>query len=339
MAATAYFLSEHTALSLPKSLLPALKLERSRRHGAGFIEGLVLGAGVFAVLDLVVARHVMRMLSSNKSFTNYPPHIKVPKKIDNNVLLDRGWLDPISYSGLPLVKKTTVAPNVLRLTFELPSKDAIAGLPTGQHVSIKATVAGESISRSYTPVSNNRDRGLLELVIKVYPDGKLTNGYLANLEVGDEVLFRGPKGAMRYRRGLCDKLGMVAGGTGITPMYQLIRAICEDDCDGTEISLIYANRTEQDILLRDELDAFARRYPKNFSVFYLLDEPPAEWEFGSGHITRECIAERLPEPGAGTKVMLCGPPGMVKAAKMSLVDLGFEQPGASAKMTDQVFTF
>ncbi|MDE9440018.1 hypothetical protein EWS82_13140, partial [Staphylococcus xylosus] len=109
---------------------------------------------------------------------------------------------------------------------------------------IKAAIDGADVSRSYTPVSNNTDLGRLELVIKCYPDGLLTGKYLANLKVGDKVLFRGPKGAMRYKRGLCKKIGMIAGGTGITPMYQLIRAICEDDKDTTEVSLILANRTE-----------------------------------------------------------------------------------------------
>lgn len=51
------------------------------------------------------------------------------------------------------------------------------------------------------------------------------------------------------------------------------------------------------------------------------------------------MREKLPAPEADTRLMLCGPPGMVKAAKSSLVDLGFEQPGATAKMTDQIFIF
>jgi cytochrome-b5 reductase len=144
---------------------------------------------------------------------------------------------------------------------------------------------------------------------------------------------------MRYRPNLCKKIGMLAGGTGITPMYQIIRAICEDDRDTTEISLIYANRTEEDILLRDELEAMARRYPQNFKIFYLLDRPPPNWTYGSGFVTKEIMAERLPKPDADSRVMLCGPPGMIKAAKESLVTLGFEKAGAMSSMKDQIFCF
>lgn len=144
---------------------------------------------------------------------------------------------------------------------------------------------------------------------------------------------------MRYRPGLCKKIGMLAGGTGITPMYQLIRAICEDDRDLTEVSLIYANRTEADILLREELEAMARKYPKNFKVHYMLDSPPSNWQYGSGYVTKDLMAEKFPVPSADAKVMICGPPGMVAAAKTSLVSLGYEKPAAMSTMRDQIFCF
>ncbi|OPB37695.1 hypothetical protein A0O28_0046070 [Trichoderma guizhouense] len=213
------------------------------------------------------------------------------------------------------------------------------GLPTGQHVAITMNVDGEKVTRSYTPVSNNLDYGVLELLVKIYPDGKLTGGCLANLQIGDEVQFRGPKGAMRYSNGLCKKIGMIAGGTGITPMFQLIRAICENDRDATEISLIYANHTENDILLKDELDKFSRLYPKLFKVFYVIEHPSTTWNSGVGYITKDMAAQRLPLPGNDVKIMVCGPPGMVGAAKKFLGELGYETPGANPKMSDQVFIF
>lgn len=307
--------------------------------GFGFGEGFVVASALallasglaFSKLSsLIIVPHAAREL----------PHRKMRRVARPDPLLSRGFLDPQTYQALPLVTKELLAPNVYRLVFELPSPDAVLGLPIGQHVAIKATVDGAVVQRSYTPVSNNSDRGILDLVIKVYPDGLLTGKYLAGLEVGDEVLFRGPKGAMRYSRGLCSKIGMLAGGTGITPMYQLIRAICEDPRDTTEVSLIYANRTEGDILLREELEAFARRYPKNLSIHYLLDSPPEGWTHGTGYVTRELMAERFPDPKVdGSKVMLCGPPGMVNAAKKALVELGYEKPAVASKMTDQVFCF
>ncbi|KPM37995.1 hypothetical protein AK830_g8556 [Neonectria ditissima] len=337
--AAVYYVGRRQGVTMPKWVISALHHETSERHNFGFFKGILVGGGVFAAVDAILAQRFAQLIWHHKSFTSYPAHMKIPKRVQEDTLLQRGLLDPVTYSPLPLREKTLVAPNVYRFTFSLPTTSTVLGLPIGQHVVIKADVGGESVSRSYTPVSNNDDRGVLELVVKVYPDGKLTNGYLVNLDSGDEVLFRGPKGAMRYHPGLCKKIGMVAGGTGVTPMFQVIRAICEDDRDTTEVSLIYANRSEQDILLRKELDTFARRYPKSFSVYYLLDQPPADWTFGSGYVTRELMKEKLPTASLDAKVMLCGPPGMVNAAKKALVDLGFEQPGASAKASDQIFLF
>lgn len=332
--AASYAAREYLPHHLPKA---ALRLPGFQ--GMGFLQGLLVGAGIFTLVDTFLFNKLLNMIRKNDSFLRYPPHIKVPKSIESDVLLRRGWLDPVTYYPLPLVSKTLLSANVYRLSFALPSKDTVLGLPIGQHVSIKAEIDGETVTRSYTPVSNNSDKGVIDLVIKVYPDGKLTNRYLAKLEVGDEVMFRGPKGAMRYSLGLCSKIGMVAGGTGITPMFQLIRAICENDRDTTEVSLIYANRSEQDILLREQLDAYARKYPKNLKVHYLLDNPPEGWKFGSGFVTQEMMAEHFPAPSDDTKVMLCGPPGMMAAAKKSLVNLGYKQPGAMSKLSDQVFLF
>lgn len=308
-------------------------------RGLGFGEGFAVASAV-ALLAVGLAAGRLSQLVIVGHAPREAPHRRMNRVARPDPLLSRGFLDPQAFQALPLADKELLAPGVYRLAFELPAPDAVLGLPIGQHVAIRATVDGAAVQRSYTPVSNNSDRGVLELVIRVYPDGLLTGGYLAGLSVGDEVLFRGPKGAMRYSRGLCRRIGMLAGGTGITPMYQLIRAICEDPRDTTEVSLIYANRAEGDILLREELEAFARRYPKNLSIHYLLDSPPESWAYGTGFVTKELMAEKFPNPREdGSKVMLCGPPGMVNAAKKGLVELGYEKPALASKMTDQVFCF
>ncbi|KAJ5204195.1 cytochrome b5 reductase [Penicillium cinerascens] len=310
---------------------------KSLAHG-GFLNGLLTSSAVFAVVGSIVGSKLSKFTQIQSGFTRYPPHKKIRKMPVVNPHELKGFLEPKDFKELPLIAKTQLSPSVYRFTFQLPGPRDVIGLPIGQHVAIKATVNGQSVSRSYTPTSNNLDLGVLELVIKCYPDGLLTGQYLANLNVGDKVLFRGPKGAMKYRRGLCRRIGMIAGGTGITPMYQLIRAICEDERDTTEISLIYANRSEEDILLREELEAFARRY-KNLKIWYMLDVPPENWTYGKGYVTAQVMSDKLPKPAEDTKIMLCGPPGMVNASKKALASLGFEAPSAVAKVADQIFCF
>ncbi|ROV97372.1 hypothetical protein VMCG_06846 [Cytospora schulzeri] len=317
-----------------------MSVSRSPSGGLGFVEGFAIASGLAVIVGGVALKKFSELLNAEAGALHQAPHKKIPRVARADPLAQRGFLDPLTFHPLPLIEKELVTPNVYKLVFELPSPDTVLGLPIGQHVSIKTTIDGATVQRSYTPVSNNSDKGVLELVIKVYPDGLLTGRYLANLSIGDEVLFRGPKGAMRYTRNLCKKIGMLAGGTGITPMFQLIRAICEDERDTTEVSLIFANRNEEDILLREQLESFSRRYPKNLKVFYLLDNPPENWAYGKGHVTKELMAEKFPAATEeGCKVMLCGPPGMTNAAKNGLVELGYEKPGAASKMTDQIFLF
>ncbi|PYI01086.1 hypothetical protein BO78DRAFT_411732 [Aspergillus sclerotiicarbonarius CBS 121057] len=310
-----------------------------RLPGGGFANGFLAATLVSSAIGSVVARQAAKLMKIESGFMRYPPHVKVRKVARADPHMVKGFLDSKEYQCLPLVQKDLLSPSVYRFVFALPDMKGVIGLPIGQHVAIRANINGNSVTRSYTPVSNNLDLGRLELVVKCYPDGLLSGQYLANLTVGDEVEFRGPKGAMRYSRGLCAKIGMVAGGTGITPMYQLIRAICEDERDTTEISLIYASRTEGDILLREELEAFARKYPKNFKLWYMLDTTPEGWMYGTGHVNPTVLSERLPAPSAETKVLLCGPPGMVNACKKALAGMGFQAPGSISKMSDQIFCF
>jgi cytochrome-b5 reductase len=144
---------------------------------------------------------------------------------------------------------------------------------------------------------------------------------------------------MRYRKGMSKRLGMVGGGTGITPLYQLIRAICEDKTDDTEISLLYGNRSESDILMRKQLDRFAHQSNGKFKVHSMLNQAPEGWTGGTGFVTKDVLAERMPARDPETKILLCGLPGMVNATLKSLVSLGFPEPGRVSKMSDEVFLF
>lgn len=345
IAGPAYYASQQGLLSrLPLSKLPALALVGSSQASgstqSSFLKGFAIASVLSSIAFVTVGKELAKFTHVEEGFGRYPPYRPQKRRIaPANPHLAKGFLDPKEYRPLKVSKITKLSPNVNRYTFALPSSKDVIGLPIGQHIAIKATVDGKTVTRSYTPTSNNLDAGLLDVVIKIYPDGALTGGYFEKLNVGDEVMLRGPKGAMKYTTGYCKHIGMIAGGTGLTPMYALIRAICEDPLDTTTISLVYANRTEDDILLRPELEAFARRYPKNFKLFYMLDQPPVGWTGGSGFVTPEVMKERMPQPGPDTKIMLCGPPGMVNAAKKGLVGLGYKEPGAVGKMADEIFCF
>lgn len=122
-------------------------------------------------------------------------------------------------------------------------------------------------------------------------------------------------------------------------MYQLIRAICEDKTDDTKVSLIYANKSPEDILLWTQLERYQKMAPSKFKIYYIVDNPSSGWKGGVGRVSKQLLQEQIPAADADTKILLCGPPGLVNATKKNLVELGFDAPGAVTKMSDQVFLF
>ena len=118
--------------------------------------------------------------------------------------------------------------------------------------------------------------------------------------------IKGPKGQFKYHPALSRELGMIAGGTGITPMLQIVRAALKNPLDRTKLSLIYANVNPEDILLKKELDELAEKHSHRFRVYYVLNNPPPSWEGGVGFVTKEQIEKYLPPTDHNIKVLLCG---------------------------------
>jgi cytochrome-b5 reductase len=114
---------------------------------------------------------------------------------------------------------------------------------------------------------------------------------------------------------------MIAGGTGITPMYQVAAAILKDPKDKTQISLLFGNLTAEDILIRQELETLAAAHPGRFKVFHVLNTPPAGWTGGEGFISKAMIQQHLPAAAADVMVLSCGPKPMVDAMKGYLDEL------------------
>lgn len=200
------------------------------------------------------------------------------------------------------------------------------------------------IERKYTPSSSDDDLGRVDVIVKVYqrgvnekfPDGGKMSQHLNNMSIGDSIDVAGPFGIVEYkgngtfaiRRKMKQVkfIGMIAGGTGITPMLQLIKAVLKDPADSTKMALLFANQTEEDILLRDMLERLAEAHPTRFKVWYTLDRPPKDWDYSTGFIDSYMISSHLPPPSSDSIVLMCGPPPMIKyACKPNLEKLGYEK--------------
>ncbi|KAL0382873.1 UNVERIFIED_CONTAM: NADH-cytochrome reductase-like protein [Sesamum calycinum] len=162
----------------------------------------------------------------------------------------------------------------------------------------------------YTPISDPDAKGYFDLLIKVYPEGKMSQ-HFASLKPGDVVEVKGPIEKLRYSPNMKKHIGMIAGGTGITPMLQIIDAILKNPDDNTQVSLLYANVSPDDILLKKKLDVLAASNP-NLKIFYTVDNPTKDWLGGKGYISKDMVVKGLPSPSDDTLILVCGPPGLMK---------------------------
>ncbi|KAF5298586.1 hypothetical protein FQR65_LT09681 [Abscondita terminalis] len=258
--------------------------------------------------------------------------------------------DPQAKYALPLIEKEEISHDTRRFRFGLPTKDHILGLPIGQHIHLSAKIGDDLIIRSYTPVSSDDDHGYVDLVIKVYlknvhpkfPEGGKMSQYLDNLKIGETIDVRGPSGRLQYlgqgkfsikklrkdpaQTLTVSKVGMIAGGTGITPMLQLIRHITKDPTDSTELSLLFANQSENDILVRKELEEVAKKHPDQFKLWYTLDNTPEGWKYSKGFVNDQMIKDHLFAPSDDVLIVMCGPPPMINfACTPSLDRLGYNK--------------
>ncbi|KAG0657171.1 NADH-cytochrome b5 reductase [Maudiozyma exigua] len=242
----------------------------------------------------------------------------------------------------PLLSKNELTKETAIYRFGLPSDSYVLGLPIGQHISIKAEIDGKKLLRSYTPISLDYEApGYFDLLVKAYPTGNISK-MIGELKIGDKIDVCGPAGFYDYNENCRKKLGMVAGGTGITPMYQIMKAIADNPKDTTEISLIYGNTSESEIFLKKELDELCERRPGQINVYYLIDKPehPDEWKGGIGYVTADLLKEKIASPEEdGVQLLLCGPPRMVSSVKRMAVAMGYTKGKPVSKMEDQIFAF
>jgi len=247
----------------------------------------------------------------------------------------------LSKYGKPyeLIAREAVTRDTHRFRFALETPTSVLGLPVGHHVELfLPDQKGES--RLYTPVTGNETTGSFDLVVKLYANGK-AGKYLSSLKVGDQVRIAGPKGEKTYKGDgnfeiedpfdnsktavQCRTVCMVGGGSGITPLYQIAAHVTKQN-DPLEMSLLFANKTPQDVMLRAELDELASCNPA-FHVTYAVDQDaffPDAFPRQVGQVSAEMISQALQQlPAAPDLVFTCGPAKFQEHVKEALTnDLG-----------------
>jgi cytochrome-b5 reductase len=106
---------------------------------------------------------------------------------------------------------------------------------------------------------------------------------------------------------------LVAGGCGVTPIYQLLRGILSNPEDKTKVTLVYAANTEEDLLLKKEFDNYQKEFPGRFDPVYVVSQPAEGSTIRKGRVSKELLSEVAQSKDG--KVFICGPPAMETALK------------------------
>ncbi|XP_069971853.1 NADH-cytochrome b5 reductase-like [Penaeus vannamei] len=233
-----------------------------------------------------------------------------------------GALQPDKWKEFEIVKIKEIYSDCICYTFKLPEGKNL-GLSIGQHLIVKQIKNGRTVIRQYTPISDISEKGSFDVLIKIYPNGKITQ-LIKDWKVGDNIPWRGPFGNFSYKTNSYKRILMLAAGTGIAPMYQIIKAIVDNDQDETFIKLLYSSKSISNILLREELLTLCQFW--NFTMTHYLSDVD---DFGmkkynetmlTRKLTKDDVKnELLQAPLDSTLVLVCGTRSfdkdMVNAAK------------------------
>lgn len=162
--------------------------------------------------------------------------------------------------------------------------------------------------RPFTFTSTPKDNHL-EFIIKTYPSHDGATDKLLDLTAGDELILHEVFGSIRYKgEGL-----FIAGGAGMTPFLAILRDLKEKGVNDSN-SMLFANKTESDIILKQELEELL-----NNRVFHILSEERSE-KYPHGYITKDYLKDHI--ENLDQYFYVCGPMPMMDTVNKHLQELG-----------------
>ena len=234
----------------------------------------------------------------------------------------------LAFHELRVTEVTRLTEDSVSLTFDVPQHltSEFTYLP-GQHVTIRKVIDGEDVRRSYSICANAR-AGKLRVGVKRLPGGVFSTYATTRLRAGDILDVMPPVGEFtietdpeRPRRAVA-----IAAGSGITPVLSLISTSLEVE-PLAEWTLIYGNRTANDIMFLEELEGLKDRHRPRLQLFHILSREGSDLPLLSGRIDGhkiKTIHDRLLSPHPVDGWYLCGPYDLVMTARQTLTGLGVD---------------
>ncbi len=177
----------------------------------------------------------------------------------------------------------------------------------GQFMFITILINGEKSTKHFTISSSPTEKEFIEFTKRITEHE--FSAALDKLKIGDWVQIDGPYGDFTFK-GKYPRVGLITGGIGITPFRSMIK-YCTDKRIKSQVTLLYGNRSEENIVFKEEFDRMEKENG-NLRIVHTLSRPGEEWKGRKGHIDILMVREEIPDYDDHV-FYVCGPPSLVAA--------------------------
>jgi len=215
------------------------------------------------------------------------------------------------------------------VSFEVPDDlRAVFGFTQGQYLTLRTTIDGQDLRRSYS-ICAGVDDGELRVGVRKVKGGVFSNWINEQLKPGDVISVMAPQGrffvpiepgARRHHVG-------IAGGSGITPILSIMKTVLARE-PLSRFTLIYGNRMLRSTMFKEELEDLKNRYMTRLVLHHVFSDDPTDAPLNMGLINRDKVAEFLASvlPASNIdQVYICGPFQMNDEAEAALLAAGVPQ--------------
>ncbi len=229
-----------------------------------------------------------------------------------------------SLKVIDVVRETADAVSV---SFEVPaSLKQEYSYKQGQYLTLKLTINGEEVRRSYSICSSPLDENELRVAIKKVHLGKVSTWINDKTKVGDVIDVMTPMGNFYSEMNAANKKNYIlfGGGSGITPMLSILKTVLKAE-PNSRITLFYGNNDEASVIFKKQIELLAVENADRLNVIHVLNAAPAGHpELLKGIMTKEknhALIKNYIELGANNEYFVCGPGPMMDNVMASLKEL------------------
>ncbi|MES2385878.1 MAG: 2Fe-2S iron-sulfur cluster-binding protein [Pseudomonadota bacterium] len=231
------------------------------------------------------------------------------------------------FHPLVVTRVTPEAAGAVAVSFAIPpGLRSLYGFTPGQFLTLKATIDGEPVRRSYSICSSTQRLAAdhaIEVGIKPVEGGVFSN-WATRLQPGDTLDVMPPEGRFTPRlSGAVHRVGWAAG-SGITPLLSIMASTLAGEPD-SRFTLVYCNQRSSSILFNEALQDLKDRYPARLNLIHLLSRQAQEIALFNGRLDAARVSELLASlvPGAGIdETFICGPEAMIEGCEQALLAAG-----------------